>query len=197
MLFFNFRHYVALKIVTCVTSYTGYPSLVKILLKFELIKADLSSLSSVQIIQTDSFEFIQTYFELIQDHFEYIQGLLSSFRVIAAHFGFRLIQALLGSFRLFRLIQAHSLDCSFQAVHLGSFQPIKYILQEITLIYILLTPCKLYAAAVISLQFTGKKVKCISIRFMIIIQFIFWRQCEIHQCQFQVPMFFSILFSTP
>ena len=27
--------------------------------------------------------------------------------------------------------------------------------------------------------------------------FIFWQQCEIHQCQFQIPLFFSILFSTP
>ena len=36
-------YYVALKIVTYVMSYTGYASLVKILLKFELIKAHLSS----------------------------------------------------------------------------------------------------------------------------------------------------------
>ena len=36
-------YYVALKIVTYVVSYTGYASLVKMLLKFELIKADLSS----------------------------------------------------------------------------------------------------------------------------------------------------------
>ena len=40
--------------------------------------------------------------------------------------------------------------------NLDSFQPIKYILEEITLIYILLIRCKLYAAAVISLQFTKK-----------------------------------------
>ena len=36
-------YYVALKIVTYVMSYFGYASLVKILLKFELIKAHLSS----------------------------------------------------------------------------------------------------------------------------------------------------------
>ena len=36
-------YYVALKIVTYGMSYIGYPSLVKILLKFELIKAILSS----------------------------------------------------------------------------------------------------------------------------------------------------------
>ena len=43
--------------------------------------------------------------------------------------------------------------------NLDSFQPIKYILEEITLIYILLISCKLYAAAVISLQFTKKKIQ--------------------------------------
>ena len=43
----------------------------------------------------------------------------------------------------------------------------KYILEEIILIYILLIWRKLYAAAVISLQFT-KKIKCM-IYFMIII----------------------------
>ena len=32
---------------------------------------------------------------------------------------------------------------------------------------------------------------------MIIIQFIFWRQWEIHQRQFQIPLFLCILFSTP
>ena len=26
---------------------------------------------------------------------------------------------------------------------------------------------------------------------------IFWRQCEIHQRQFQIPLFFCILFSNP
>ena len=36
-------YYVALKIVTYVISYTGYASLVKMLLKFELIKAHLNS----------------------------------------------------------------------------------------------------------------------------------------------------------
>ena len=73
----------------------------------------------------------------------------------------------------------------------------KYILEEITLTYILLICCKLYAAAVISLQFMKKKVKCICICFMIIIQFIFWQQCKIYQRQFQIRLFFCILFSTP
>ena len=41
-LFFDI-YYVTLKIVTYGMSYTGYPSLVKILLKFEFIKANLSS----------------------------------------------------------------------------------------------------------------------------------------------------------
>ena len=55
---------------------------------------------------------------------------------------------------------------------LDSFHLIKYILEEITLIYILLICYKLYAAAVISLQFTKKKEKnskCIYICYMIII----------------------------
>ena len=57
---------------------------------------------------------------------------------------------------------------------------IMYVLEEIILIYILLIRCKLYAAATISLQFMKMKFKCINICFIIIIQLIFWRQCEIH-----------------
>ena len=49
----------------------------------------------------------------------------------------------------------------------------KQIPEEITLIYILRIRCRLYAATVISLQFTKKKkkkkFKCISICYMIIV----------------------------
>ena len=50
-----------------------------------------------------------------------------------------------------------SFERFYKQFNLDSFQPIKYILQEITLIYILCIPYKLYAAAVISLQFTKKR----------------------------------------
>ena len=62
--FFIFEIYydVAIKIVTYVMLYTGYASLVKILLKFELIKAHFSSfrpiLSSYRIILKSSFQLI-------------------------------------------------------------------------------------------------------------------------------------------
>ena len=42
-----------------------------------------------------------------------------------------------------------------------------------------------------------KKVKYISICFMIIIYFIFWLQCEIHQRQFSIPLYFYLLLSNP
>ena len=61
-------------------------------------------LISFQFIQAFSFELIQAYFELIQDHFEYIQGLLTSFRLVQAHYGFQLIQIHLDCFEV---IQAH------------------------------------------------------------------------------------------
>ena len=46
-----------------------------------------------------------------------------------------------------------------RSFNLDSFQPIKYILEKITLIFILLIRCKLYAAAVISLQIAKKKIQ--------------------------------------
>ena len=32
---------------------------------------------------------------------------------------------------------------------------------------------------------------------MIVIYFIFWQQCEIHQCRFQIPLFFSASCARP
>ena len=59
---FDIYYDVAIKIVTYVMPYTGYASLVKILLKFELIKAHFSSfrpiLSSYRIILKSSFQLI-------------------------------------------------------------------------------------------------------------------------------------------
>ena len=53
----------------------------------------------------------------------------------------------------------------------------------------------LLQSSVYNLQKT--KFRCINICFMIIIELKFWRQCEIHQRQFRIPLFFCILFSTP
>ena len=100
--FFSFLHLLrSCKIGTYVMSYTRYASLVKILLKFELIRAHLVSF---HVIQDYSFEFIQGYFEVTQDHFEYIEGLMSSFRFIQAHFDLQLMQTHLDQSKL---IQNH------------------------------------------------------------------------------------------
>ena len=40
-------------------------------------------------------------------------------------------------------------------------------------------------------------IQNISFCFMIIIQFIFWRKYAIHKRQYQIPVFFSILLSSP
>ena len=114
---------------------------------------------------------------LVFSSFSLIQTGLSSFRLISTH---------LGSFGLFKLIWA-----LLRPFSLDSFQPNKYILEKITLIAILLTRCKC------SHQFTiyEKKFKRINNCFMIIIEFIFWWQCEIHQRQFGISQFFCILFS--
>ena len=50
-----------------------------------------------------------------------------------------------------------SIERFYKQFNLDSFQAIKYILQEITLIYILCIPYKLCATAVINLQFTIKR----------------------------------------
>ena len=65
--------------------------------------------------------------------------------------------------------------------------------KKFNLIYILLIRCKCSR----QLTIYEKKFKRINICFMINIWFIFWRQCEIYQCQFRIPQYFCILFSTP
>ena len=94
-LFFDI-YYVAVKIVTYIMSYTGYASLVKILLKFDLMKAHLS----------------------LFRHFLAYLGLF-----IWAHLGpfwayIGLFWIYLGSFEL---IQVH-LDLFWYSAHLGPFR---------------------------------------------------------------------------
>ena len=174
-------------------SYTGYASLAKFLLRFELIKTHLSLFRPI----LSSYRIILNVFRVFWAHLGLFTPVLAfhSFRLIYTVLSsFRLISVYLGSFRLLWLVLS-SFD--LRPFNLNWFQPVKYILEEITLINILLIRCKIYAAAVISLQFSGKKFKCINICFMITILFIFWRQCEILQRQFQIPLIFCKLFSTP
>ena len=105
MFFYIFDiYYLVLKIVTYVMSYNGYASLVKVLLKFELIKAHLSS-----------FKLFSAYLgSLICAHlglfWAHIKIVLNIFRVFCAHLGpfkpiltfdsFRRIYTGLSSFRL-------------------------------------------------------------------------------------------------
>ena len=77
------------------------------------------------------------------------------------------------NFGSFKLIQTVLSTFGVIRAHLGSYEFIR----------------------VISLQFYEKNFKCNNICFVAIIQFIFWQQCEIHQCQFKIPLFFCILFS--
>ena len=93
---------------------------------------------------------------------------MTLFRFIRAHLSsLEFIQAHSGSFSLFKFIWA--LLCPF---NLDSFQLIKYILEEMPLIYVLLIRCKLYAAAFISLQYT-KKNSNVSI-------FVLWLLSSLH-----------------
>ena len=85
---------------------------------------------------------------------------LGSFELILAFGSFRVIWTVLRSFRLiwvylgsFRLLWLVLSSFDLHPFNLGSFQPVKYILEEITLIHILLIRCKLYAVAVNRLQF--------------------------------------------
>ena len=73
-------YYVALKIVMYVISYTVYASLIKILLKFEFIKAYLSSFRSI----LSSYRNILNIFKVFWAH-------LGSFTLILAFDSFRLI----------------------------------------------------------------------------------------------------------
>ena len=125
-------YYVALKMVTYVMPYIGYASLVKNLLKFDLIKAHLSSL-----------RFFSTYLGLLTwahlglfwAHIGLFWIYLGSFELIRAHLGrfcfsahigsFKLVWAHLGSLSLIKLIWA--LSCP---INLDSFQLIKYILEK-------------------------------------------------------------------
>ena len=114
-------------------------------------------------------------FRLFSDYLGFlIWAQLRLFRPILAFGSFRLILTVLSSFRLirahlgsFEFISLMRLLWLLRPFNLDYLQPIKYILEEITLIYILLIRCKLYAAAVISLQFTKKNFKCVNICFMI------------------------------
>ena len=88
-----------------------------------------------------------------------------------------------------------SFESFYAEFDLDSFQPIKYSLKEITLIYILLLSCKLLMQLLVY-NLRKTKFKCIIICFMIAILFLFWWQCKIHQREFQISLFLCILFST-
>ena len=111
-------------------------------------------LGSFQLIQTyclSKFKLILSSCRIILNIFRVFSTNLGSFRLILVFGSFRFIQNGLSSQThqgSFRLIQIHlaclsSFESFYAKFHLESFQPIKYILEETTLIYILLICCKL------------------------------------------------------
>ena len=91
-------YYVALKILTYVMSYTGYASLVKFLLEFELIEAHLSSCRHFSAYLG---LLMWTRLGLFWAHIRSFWIYLGSFGLISAHLvSFRLVWAHLNSLEL-------------------------------------------------------------------------------------------------
>ena len=124
----------------------------------EIINGKLHFQSSIQALfslfrltDLSKFTLILSSCRVILNIFRVFSTHLGSFRLILVFGSFRFIQNGLSSQThqgSFRLIQIHlaclsSFESFYAKFHLESFQPIKYILEETTLIYILLICCKL------------------------------------------------------